>query len=36
MKKDRNEKNVDRCKKCGRVVGCDASGKTRKCNCNGV
>lgn len=30
---DRNERNVQRCKKCGRVVGCDAEGQKRKCNC---
>lgn len=31
METDR--KNQQRCKKCGRVVGCDYKGRKLKCNC---
>lgn len=26
-------RNQQRCKDCGRVVGCDAKGRKHKCNC---
>uniref|UniRef100_A0A6M3JFK5 Uncharacterized protein n=1 Tax=viral metagenome TaxID=1070528 RepID=A0A6M3JFK5_9ZZZZ len=32
-KVDRDERYVKRCKKCGRVVGCDMNGKKHKCYC---
>ena len=30
-KVDKNEKNVQRCAKCNRVVGCDMDGRKHKC-----
>lgn len=30
---ERNEKNIQRCPKCGRVVGCDVNGKQHRCRC---
>lgn len=30
---DSDIRNQNRCKDCGRVVGCDDTGRTRKCGC---
>jgi hypothetical protein len=32
-KTEHDVRNVQRCKDCGRVVGCDANGRKRKCDC---
>lgn len=33
QKSESNQKNVQRCNKCKRVVGCDVNGRKRKCDC---
>lgn len=30
---ERDEKNQNKCPRCGRIVGCDETGETRECDC---
>ena len=30
---EKNEQNQNKCKKCGKIIGCDCRGKTNVCPC---
>lgn len=33
QKPEQDEKNQNKCPRCGRIVGCNAQGKTKECDC---